>query len=55
MLPRTDELLERALNISIGVSDKGLSSGFGVTIHDDLASVERHADRFREVAAKHLK
>jgi dTDP-4-amino-4,6-dideoxygalactose transaminase len=55
MLPKTDALLERSLNISIGVSDKGLSSGFGVTIHDDLDSVQRHAARFREVAAKYLK
>lgn len=55
MLPQTDELLERSLNISIGVSDPGLSSGFGVTIRDDASSVERHAARFREVAAKHLK
>ncbi len=55
MLPKTDALLERSLNISIGVSDRGLSSGFGVTIHDDLASVERHAVCFREVAVKYLK
>jgi dTDP-4-amino-4,6-dideoxygalactose transaminase len=54
MLPQTDELLERALNISIGVSDPGLSSGYGVTIRDDAESVERHAARFREVAVKYL-
>jgi dTDP-4-amino-4,6-dideoxygalactose transaminase len=55
MLPKTDALLERALNISIGVSDKGLSSGFGVTLRDDLESVERHAAGFRKVAGKYLK
>jgi dTDP-4-amino-4,6-dideoxygalactose transaminase len=54
MLPKTDALLERSLNISIGVSDPGLSSGFGVTLRDDLESVERHASRFREVAGKYL-
>jgi dTDP-4-amino-4,6-dideoxygalactose transaminase len=54
MLPQTDALLERALNISIGVSDPGLSSGFGVTIRDDAASVERHAAKFRQVAGKYL-
>ena len=54
MLPKTDALLERSLNISIGVSDPGLSSGFGVTLHDDPESVERHASRFREVAGKYL-
>jgi hypothetical protein len=47
--------LERSLNVSIGVSDKGLSSGFGVTLRDDLTAVERHADRFRSVAGKYLK
>lgn len=55
MLPKTDALLERALNISIGVSDPGLSSGYGVTIRDDAKSVERHATGFRRVAEKHLR
>lgn len=55
MLPRTDALLERSLNISIGVSDPGLSSGFGVTLRDDLESVERHATKFRKAAWKYLK
>lgn len=55
MLPQTDGLLERALNISIGVSDPGLSSGYGVTIRDEAASVERHAAGFRKVAEKYLR
>lgn len=55
MLPQTDALLERALNISIGVSDVGLSSGFGVTIHDDAESVGRHAAKFKQVASKYLR
>jgi hypothetical protein len=55
MLPKTDSLLERSLNISIGVSDPGLSSGFGVTLRDDPESVERHAAGFRQVAEKYLK
>lgn len=32
MLPQTDELLQRAINISVGVSDKGLGSGFGIRV-----------------------
>jgi 8-amino-3,8-dideoxy-alpha-D-manno-octulosonate transaminase len=55
MLPRTDALLARSLNISIGVSDPGLSSAFGVTMTDGLDVVEQRALRFREVAAQHLK
>jgi hypothetical protein len=55
MLPQTDALLARSMNISIGVKDPGLSSGFGLTINDDLASVEQHAATFRKVAEKYLK
>jgi hypothetical protein len=55
MLPQTDALLERSLNISIGVSDPGLSSGFGVTLRDNAESVKKHAAKFREVAGKYLK
>lgn len=55
MLPRTDALLARSLNISIGVSDPGLSSGFGVTMRDGLDVVEERALRFRDVANKHLR
>jgi dTDP-4-amino-4,6-dideoxygalactose transaminase len=55
MLPRTDALLARSLNISIGVSDPGLSSAFGVTIKDGLDVVEERARRFCEVAGRYLK
>ena len=55
MLPRTDALLARSLNISIGVSDPGLSSGFGVTIKDGLDVVEERARRFCQVAGRYLK
>jgi dTDP-4-amino-4,6-dideoxygalactose transaminase len=55
MLPRTDALLARSLNISIGVSDPGLSSAFGVTMRDGLDVVEERAARFRQVAIKYLK
>ena len=55
MLPRTDALLARSLNISIGVSDPGLSSAFGVTIKDGLDVVEERARRFCQVAGRYLK
>jgi dTDP-4-amino-4,6-dideoxygalactose transaminase len=55
MLPQTDALLARSLNISIGVSDPGLSSAFGVTMRDGLDVVEERAARFRDVALKYLK
>lgn len=55
MLPQTDALLARSLNISIGVSDPGLSSAFGVTMRDGLDVVEQRAARFRDLANTHLK
>jgi dTDP-4-amino-4,6-dideoxygalactose transaminase len=55
MLPQTDTLLARSLNISIGVSDPGLSSAFGVTMKDGLDVVEERAKRFCEVAGRYLK
>jgi dTDP-4-amino-4,6-dideoxygalactose transaminase len=55
MLPRTDALLARSINISIGVSDPGLSSGFGVTMRDGLTEVEDRAACFRQVAGALLK
>jgi len=33
MLPHTDELLKRAINISVGVSDAGLGSNYGIRIN----------------------
>jgi 8-amino-3,8-dideoxy-alpha-D-manno-octulosonate transaminase len=55
MLSRTDELLGRSLNISIGVSDPGLSSSFGVTMRDGLDVVEERAALFREAAERYLR
>jgi dTDP-4-amino-4,6-dideoxygalactose transaminase len=55
MLPQTDALLARAINISIGVSDPGLGSAFGVTMRDGSEAVEAKAVEFRQVAAKYLR
>jgi len=52
MLPQTDALLARAINLSVGVSDPGLGSAFGVTIHSDRGEVERVAGQVREVVAR---
>jgi dTDP-4-amino-4,6-dideoxygalactose transaminase len=54
MLPQTDALLARAINISIGVSDVGLGSGFGVTVRDGFDAVDARAAEFRRVALKYL-
>jgi len=54
MLPQTDALLARAINIGIGVSDPGLGSEFGVTIRDGFDAVDARAARFHQVAQKYL-
>jgi dTDP-4-amino-4,6-dideoxygalactose transaminase len=54
MLPQTDDLLARAMNISIGVSDTGLGASFGVTVHDGPEVVDKKAAEFRQVARRYL-
>lgn len=55
MLPQTDELLSRSINISIGVSDPTRRSAVNVTVKDDLHVVEERAAKFCQVASKYLK
>jgi len=54
MLPQTDALLARAINIGIGVSDPGLGSAFGVRMRDGFDAVDVRAAQFRQVAEKYL-
>ncbi len=54
MLPQTDRLLARAINISIGVSDGGLGSAFGVTVRDGFDIVDERAAEFRRVVKKYI-
>jgi dTDP-4-amino-4,6-dideoxygalactose transaminase len=44
MLPQTDDLLNRAINISVGVSDTGLGSGFGINIKSNKEEINKLAD-----------
>ena len=48
MLPQTDRLLERAINISVGVVDAGLGSAFGININSSDTEVDQQAERFRK-------
>lgn len=54
MLPQTDALLSRAINISIGIPDPGLGSAFGLTVHDGTAQVAAKAAAFRQVASQYF-
>ncbi|MGI6778554.1 MAG: DegT/DnrJ/EryC1/StrS family aminotransferase [Acetivibrionales bacterium] len=52
MLPKTDEILERAINISIGVVDKGLGAGFGININSSDDEIGTVADNINEALLK---
>ena len=54
MLPQTDDLLARSMNISIGVPDAGLGSSFGVSINDGPDIVDQKVAEFRQVADRYL-
>jgi dTDP-4-amino-4,6-dideoxygalactose transaminase len=47
MLPQTDRLLERAINISVGVVDAGLGSAFGINLNSTNEEVDSQAELFR--------
>ena len=49
MLPRTDKILGRAVNISIGVVDPGIGAGFGITVLSDDKEIEQVADKINAV------
>ncbi len=54
MLPQTDDLLSRAINIGIGVDDGGLGAGFGVTVRDEADRVDAQAEQFRRIVSQFL-
>ena len=51
--PKTDDILSRAMNISVGVVDGGLGSGWGININSSDAEIETAAKQFID-ACKHL-
>lgn len=46
--PRTDDILSRAMNISVGVVDGGLGAGWGININSTDAEIEAVAKQFVE-------
>jgi dTDP-4-amino-4,6-dideoxygalactose transaminase len=46
--PRTDDILSRAINLSVGVVDAGLGSAFGININSTEAEIHAAADQFRK-------
>lgn len=49
MLPKTDAILERAVNISIGVVDKGLGAGYGVNINSSEEEIDQVAENLKAI------
>ena len=49
MLPQTDAILDRAVNISVGVVDKGLGSGYGINILSTEEEIKAVAANLREI------
>jgi dTDP-4-amino-4,6-dideoxygalactose transaminase len=45
--PQTDDILSRAVNLSVGVVDAGLGSGFGININSTEAEIMAAAKKFR--------
>jgi 8-amino-3,8-dideoxy-alpha-D-manno-octulosonate transaminase len=52
MLPITDDILGRAVNISIGVVDKGLGAGCGINILSDDKEIEQVGNKIAEFLKK---
>jgi len=46
MLPQTDDILSRSLNLSVGVVDGGIGSDFGITILSDENEIDGKAEEF---------
>jgi dTDP-4-amino-4,6-dideoxygalactose transaminase len=53
--PRTDDILSRAINLSVGVVDAGLGAAFGVNINSTDAEVAEAAKRFLAVCGSNAK
>jgi len=48
MLPRTDDLLSRAINISVGVVDRGLGAAFGIHPHSSEQEIDQKVLEFKD-------
>lgn len=44
--PKTDDILSRSVNISVGVVDDGLGAGWGINIKSTDAEIEKVAEKF---------
>ena len=50
--PHTDDILSRAVNLSVGVVDAGLGAGFGISILSTDDEIRQTAEKFRKACAE---
>jgi len=50
--PKTDDILSRSMNISVGVVDGGLGAGWGINILSDNTEIEKRAQEFKDACKK---
>ena len=50
--PRTDDILSRSINLSVGVVDAGLGSAFGININSTDEEIAEVGEKFRAVCEK---
>jgi hypothetical protein len=46
MLPKTDDILSRSINLSVGVLDPGLGSDFGINVLSTNDEIDSKAEEF---------
>jgi 8-amino-3,8-dideoxy-alpha-D-manno-octulosonate transaminase len=46
MLPKTDDILSRSINLSVGVVDPGLGADFGINVLSTNDQIDRKAEEF---------
>jgi len=46
MLPQTDDILARSINLSVGVVDPGLGADFGINVRSAEDEIDRQAEEF---------
>ena len=49
MLPATDDILSRSINLSVGVVDGGIGADFGITILSSADDIHRAAEKLVNV------
>ncbi|MFA6717017.1 MAG: DegT/DnrJ/EryC1/StrS family aminotransferase [Victivallaceae bacterium] len=55
MLPQTEDILSRSLNLSVGLRDKGIGAAWGLGPRDTVNDAEQKAEEFKKLTGDLLK